>query len=288
MQTANLDPASLLPPFETSLSAALRVSGECALLRTHALTRENYSTQRFLSDSPDSNTPMSKTIPVAGGNVFICEARSAELVRYSSTNGLILASNGDADRATGLIEAALLTVVQPYPPLWAAVSELAWRCHIVVAPDDDYDVSFSDPAIPFSVFVSAPARNDRSSILRVAESLLHETMHLQLTLFESLCPLVDTASTWSQYSPWKRKERPTQGILHGLYVFCALRWMWQQISQTSPSRADRDFALRRISEIDEEVSAVRTLEKSPAFTEEGKRFLRQLFLSLEHACNVTG
>jgi HEXXH motif-containing protein len=272
----DLDPASLLPPFESSLPAVLRLSGEHALLAFHALTRETYSTQRFLSDSP-VNAAMLKTIPVAGGNLLLCEAPSAGLVRYSAAHGLRLASDADADRATDLIEAALLNVIEPYPFLWSAVSELAWRCHIVLAPDDDYDVSFSDPAIPFSVFVSAPTRNDGSSVLRVAENLIHETMHLLLTLFEGLSPLVDTASTWSMYSPWKRQKRPAQGALHGLYVFCVLRWMWRQISQTAQNRTDRDFALRRISQIDEEASAVRALEESPALTEEGRHFLHRLF-----------
>ncbi len=275
----NLDSASLLPPFESSLPATLRLSGERALLRSHALTRETYSTQRFLSDSPDNNTAVLRTIPVASGNSLLCEARSGELVHYSAEHSLRLASDADADRATDLIEAALLTVVEPYPFLCSAVSELAWRCHIVLALDDDCDVSFSDPAIPFSVFVSAPARNDRSSILRVAESLIHETMHLQLTLFEGLSPLVDTVSTWSMYSPWKQQKRPAQGILHGLYVFSVLRWMWRQVSQATRTRTDRDFALRRISEIDEEVSAVRPLEESPALTKEGRHFLHQLFVA---------
>jgi HEXXH motif-containing protein len=168
---------------------------------------------------------------------------------------------------------------QLHPFLWPAVSELVWRCHIVLALDDDYDVSFSDPAIPFSVFVSAPVRNDQSSLLRVAENLIHEAMHLQLTLFEALSPLVDTTSTWSMHSPWRRQKRPAQGVLHALYVFCVLRCMWRQISQTTRNRTDRDFALRRILEIDEEVSAVRALEESPALTEEGRHFLHQLFVA---------
>jgi HEXXH motif-containing protein len=279
MQTAhNLNPTNLLPPFENSLPAALRLSGERQLLRLGALTRETYSTQRFLSVSPDNDAKVLKAIPVRSGNLLLCEGLSTELARFSAEHGLELASDADAAQATHLIEAAL-RVVEPFPFLWTAVSELIWRCHIVLALADDYDVSFSDPAIPFSIFVSAPARNVQSSILRVAESLIHEAMHLQLTLFEGLSPLVDTASTWSMYSPWKQQERPAQGLLHGLYVFCVLRWMWRQISQTTRSRTDRDFALHRISEIDEEISLVRTFEESPALTEEGRYFLHQLFLA---------
>ena len=276
----NIDPAILLPPFESSLPAVLRLSGERALLKYHALTRETYSTAGCLSDSPDNNKVVLKTIPVATGALLICEGRSPELARYCAEHGLRLASDDGADRATSLLEAAVLKVVQPYSFLWSAVSELAWRCHILLSQDDDYDVSFSDPAIPFSVFISAPVRDDRISTLRVAENLVHETMHLQLTLFENLCPLVDTASTWSIYSPWKQQKRPAQGALHGLYVFCILRWMWRQLSQTTRDRTDIDFALRRISEIDEEVSAVRNLEESPALTDAGRHFLHHLFLTL--------
>ena len=269
-------PTSLLPPFENGVPSALRLAGERALLNSHSLNRENYSTRRFLSASPSDDTTVLKTIPVASGRILICEASSFELVRYSAERGLILATDAEANRAVGLIEAALMTVIQPYEFLWSAVSELVWSCHVVVAPDDDYDVSFSDPSIPFSIFFSVPSGCDRSSILRVAENLIHETMHLQLTLLEGLSPLVDTASAWAIYSPWKQQQRPTQGILHGLYVFCVLRWLWRQFSLATGSKSHRDFALRRVTEIDEEVSVVRALEGSPALTEAGKQFLHHL------------
>src|ERR1700733_14603968 len=106
----DLDSASLLPPFESSLPAALRLSGERALLRFHALTRETYSTQRFLSDSRDNNTAVLKTVAVAGGNILLCEGSSSELLRYSAEHGLRLACDADAYRATDLIEGALLKV----------------------------------------------------------------------------------------------------------------------------------------------------------------------------------
>jgi HEXXH motif-containing protein len=280
MPTApDIDPGSLLPPFDVSLPVALRLAGERALFRSQSLTRENYSTRRFLSDSSGDNPGILKAVPVASGNLLLCEAPSSVLLRYCAERDLMLATDANADRATDLIEAALQTIIEPFPFLWSAVSELAWRCHPLLASDQHYDVSFSDPAIPFSVFVSAPAPCDRNSILRVAESLVHETMHLQLTLFEGLSPLVDAASNWSMYSPWKQQERSALGILHGLYVFCILGWMWRQVSETSRNSTDQDFALRRISEIDEEVSVVRSLEESPALTEEGRHFLRQLFVT---------
>jgi HEXXH motif-containing protein len=272
----DIDPGSLLPPFDLSLPVTLRLAGESGLFRSHSLTRENYSTQGFLFDSMD-NPAILRAVPMSSGNVLVCEAPSPGLLRYCAERGLSLATHADADRATDLIEAALVTVVKPFPFLWSAISELAWRCHPLLASDEDYDVSFSDPAIPFSVFVSAPIRGDRSSLLRVAESLVHETMHLQLTLFETLSPLIDKTCDGFMYSPWKRQERPLHGILDGAYVFFVLRWMWRQVADTSEDSIDRNFALRRITEIDDEISTVPSLESSPALTEKGRHFLHQLF-----------
>jgi hypothetical protein len=278
----NLDPANLLPQFESSLPGSLRLSGERALLRFHELTRETYTTERFLSDSPTADTLLLKAIPMESDRLLRCEAASPALVSFCSERGIKLADNAYAQQASKLLEIALSDVIKPLRFLWTAVSELVWCCHVVLAQADDYDMSFSDPGIPFSVFVSAPAQYDRLAVLRVAENLVHETMHLQLTLFEDLCPLIDRDSGWSMYSPWKQEQRPAQGILHGLYVFYVLRWMWLQISQTTHRSTDRDFALRRILDIDGEIDAVRALENSPALTEAGKRFLQELFVSRLH------
>jgi hypothetical protein len=53
--------------------------------------------------------------------------------------------------------------------------------------------------------------------------------------------------------------------------------MWRRVADTSPDSIDQNFALRRISEIDEELSVVPSLEGSPALTEKGRHFLRHLF-----------
>lgn len=272
-----LEPVDLVPPFEISLPSALRYSGEKAMYESCGLTRESYSTARYLSKTLASVPTALRSLPTDNGNCIRCESNCPILQCYSSEHGLRLASDSDAYSAIGLILAALSEVVEPYPFLMAAISELVWSCHIVIAQGDDYDASFSDPAVPFSIFVSVPVKRDRASILRVAENLIHETMHLQLSLFERYCPLVNTQSTISFYSPWKKQDRPVQGIVHGLYVFCVLRWMWRQVLRTSPNDADKAFASRRIAEINDDISAVRDLKESPLITESGGRFLSRLY-----------
>jgi HEXXH motif-containing protein len=275
-----LDPTALLPPFQSSLPAALRQSGEGMLLRDHHLTRETYSTASFLAGTSSARDIVLKTVVVGDQAPLHFEGATSDVVRYCSRHHLRLADDEHAKLAAELVHAALSEVIASHQCLMSAISDLVWRCHIVEAQDDDYDVSFSDPAIPFSIFVSTPARNDRRSLLRIAENVIHETMHLQLTLFELSCPLIDAGfSSWSMYSPWKQQARPAQGILHGLYVFHVLHWTWRRVVETAQNEIDRDFARGRVKEIESEITSVRSFENSPALTSSGNLFLQRLFAS---------
>jgi len=240
----------------------LRAAGEHTLRESHSLTRHNYSTERFLIGIASESNVLLKTLRLGDTSLLQFEASSSAVERYCAQHNLRIKKAEDSIVGIDSIQVALSEIIQPCTSLFAAVAELVWRCHILDTECEDYDVSFSDPAIPFSIFVSVPARVDRRSVLRVAESLIHETMHLQLTLFEICCPLVDQRSNWSMYSPWKQQPRPAQGILHGLYVFHVLRWMWHQILQRTRIEMDHAFATRRIVEINDEISSVRAL-RSP-------------------------
>ena len=55
------------------------------------------------------------------------------------------------------------------------------------------------------------------------EAILHEAMHLQLSLIERYIPLIEsTGETKLYYSPWRNEARPARGVLHGLFVFRAI------------------------------------------------------------------
>ena len=111
-----------------------------------------------------------------------------------------------------------LDVVAQVPTLQRTVVTLLQICHVLKPEDDAYDVSHSDPHVPFSVFVSVPQRCGPTDALRVAESLVHEAMHLQLTLIERLVPLIKESGQ-TYFSPWKATRRSPRGVLHALYVF---------------------------------------------------------------------
>lgn len=156
----------------------------------------------------------------------------------------------------------------------AAVRTLVRSVHRVAARAPGYDLSHSEPAIPFSVFVSIPVGEPHGA-MRVAESLLHEAMHLQLTLIERHAPL--TTGEGEAYSPWQQCARPIQGILHGLYVFGAID-DWLSLCAALPFATDEAcaYARGRQAEIAEEVADVADVQQSAGLTTFGAWFARAL------------
>jgi HEXXH motif-containing protein len=130
---------------------------------------------------------------------------------------------GEAD----IIEeaAALIRVV---PELDAIIRQCVQEILVLRAPDDSFDVSHSEPQWATRIFVSIP-RPSVVAALRVAEAIVHEAMHLNLTFLEERIQLI--AKTRLLYSPWKVKDRPASGVLHGLYVFVCIYRFFAQISR---------------------------------------------------------
>ncbi len=122
--------------------------------------------------------------------------------------------------------------------------------HVLSAPRD-HDVSHSTPALPFSVFVSVPGADEKDALLRLAESLIHEAMHLQLTLVDRTDALVIDRRGQS-YSPWKGGLRPLEGLLHGLYVFAVIHQVLALFAEMQPR--SRDYCAKRRAQIEEEVA----------------------------------
>jgi HEXXH motif-containing protein len=104
-------------------------------------------------------------------------------------------------------------------PVLDDVLTLVRSIQVLQSEDDEIDVSYSHPGIAFSIFVSLCKDISPLSDLRVAESILHEAMHLKLTLIEKIVPLVKVDTGNRYYSPWREELRPARGVLHGMFVF---------------------------------------------------------------------
>ena len=210
------------PPWFPSLTAALVQAKWQELSHTTGLTPSNYGTSRFLLADRDASREIAMHLPVSldsGIETVAVELLTADLLRQYESAGVSFYSGEEIARTPVLNclkdAFAILSLV---PSLHFSVATLVRALHVIKPANEDYDVSFSEPHIPFSIFVSVPERRVQTDELRVAEAIVHEAMHLQLTLIEQAVPLVGLNGEMF-FSPWRGEYRTAQGVLHALYVF---------------------------------------------------------------------
>jgi HEXXH motif-containing protein len=149
-----------------------------------------------------------------------------------------------------MVDRVVATLDSTAPALAASVTSLVSVLHVLRADTDDTDVSFSDPEMPYSVFLSV-APPGIEQLPRLADGLVHETLHLQLSMIERLGgPLVARPSTG--WSPWKQQERELSGIVHGLYVHAGLHHLWSRAA-TLECEPWASFGRRRTATIADEL-----------------------------------
>lgn len=166
--------------------------------------------------------------------------------------------------------ARAMQLIEVAPGAGEAVRELIWSITPVDSDGPDFDTGYSDPALPFSIFIGAHAAEDRVPSIRLAEGVLHEAMHLQLSLIEDTVPLAG-GSGERRYSPWQRRQRPTQGILHGLYVFRVVQdWLRVLVSDPVLASAELANARRRIAQIEDECAELADVAASNDLTPDGR------------------
>lgn len=169
-----------------------------------------------------------------------------------------------------------ITCLHPIPTLFATVAALVRSIHVLDPTDDEYDVSFSEPNIPFSIFVSVPRSNRVTNPLRIGEAIIHEAMHLQLTLIEKYVPLVIKTQK-KIFSPWRGEYRSIQGVLHGLYVFRVIdRFLECLLVMKSYSHEEVKYIQGRRDEIDKQINKIRPLRGHPELTMAGACFVERL------------
>jgi hypothetical protein len=118
----------------------------------------------------------------------------------------------------------ILALVQPIADF---LNSIVKTVQIIKAEEEETDISYSHPELPFSIFLSVCKDSSLRSTLRVAESLLHESMHLKLTLIENVMPLVK----------------------HGLFVFRAILDYFEVIKDEPKVQQERGYIEKRISQI---------------------------------------
>ena len=246
------------------------------------LTPASYSMARVLLRSSEETRrvvasftgPLSDEVP---GDAILVELLSGDLVRRSA--GLNVRLLGAAEvagaRVSGLVEEAL-GILAAVPTVLPTIRSLIRSLHFIDSGNDDVDVSFSLPGLPFSAFVSVPGASAVAGALRVAEALLHEAMHLQLTLAEAIVPLV-TATERTYFSPWRNEYRTAQGVLHALYVFRVIEaFLGAAPFETQALTRFRAHSDERRATIAHQVREIREFRRCSDLTADGAAFVDRL------------
>ncbi len=264
------------------LPATLRQIGVADLLGSRGLDFQSYGTARMMAGSAREARRIVGEVDApdrATDAVVLVERLHSRAVAELGAVGLSL---GDVDDSTvwartGVLRRAWHFVHSIWPELSSSIGYLVRCVHLLKAPSPALDCSYSRPDWPFSIFLSVPDHGARARIERVTEALVHETMHLQLSLIEHRIRLVDggRAATVT-FSPWRGSERNVRGVLHALYVFVVVQKLWQRATQGTPIGCDREFAEARVYAIREEVAKTQHLAVSPGLSRQGRQLVQQL------------
>jgi HEXXH motif-containing protein len=165
-----------------------------------------------------------------GGSPFARVGRSDLLPplpdgsRYPTTGAVLRARGtrvyvGRRDRAfDSRVPGALDLLEAAWPEGAFDVRALAWR---VVPVTDWATVSYSSARRPGVLYIHVHSR----PLVRLAEDLLHETVHVRLHAVESIrslaVPRGESGEEPRFWSPWRMEWRPVRGLLHGACTFAA-------------------------------------------------------------------
>jgi HEXXH motif-containing protein len=266
----------------TDLTGDLVEAGWQSLFRKSGLIPSHYGTTRAVAQ--DALAPLNVIAQLSTSStidhfhkpikVEILDISFAQKYKEAGIKFYTAEEIGKADLLCSLQDA--INIVKRIPTLLATVVALVRSLHLIKPENDDYDVSFSEPHIPFSIFVSVPQARSTINTLRLAEAIVHEAMHLQLTLIEKFVPLViQTQETF--FSPWREECRPIQGVLHALYVFRVIHQFWELLSPiySYPTKELQYIQLRQ-EEINRQINKIRSFQDCSELTMVGACFVRNL------------
>lgn len=271
-----------VPPWLPELTADLAAVAWCNLRRRLSLTPTSYGTARVLLRDPDAIRQVVVSFDSPWPDRAGCDTITVELLPEKLAHPFA----GPGVRfleAKEFLEAGVASRVQKaLETLWAVPTVLSTVCtlvralHLIDPADDEVDVSFSEPGLPFSAFISIPGPGAVAGSLRIAEALLHEAMHLQLTLAEAIVPLV-TPSERTYFSPWRNEYRTARGILHALYVFRVIdAFLDVALFEGQVQRPLRCHANERRATIAYQMRQIREFRDCPDLTAEGAAFVDRL------------
>ena len=245
-----------------------------------------YGSFRWISSDPLACRSVVSIIDLPGAEPLVVEALPDQVRQQYKSFGLQFRSDSPSSKDLKLFRDAFASL-RGDSGLFDTTVRLVRSVHLLAESRQGYDTSHSDPDLPCSIFLSIPSAQEPSAELRLAESIVHEAMHLQLTMLEKEVPLVcDAAETG--YSPWQCTERPINGLLHGLFVFSVIYQWLTELRTTSLLGLEEDiYVSKRRREIANEIAIVSELVKSPALTRFGRTLVTWLLGARSYGLNAS-
>jgi HEXXH motif-containing protein len=259
-----------LPLWETDLTAKLVEGKYQELTNIGIVNKQSYSTGRALGFSdaaPNKQFLFSNQEAV----VYMEKFDKETLADFYEEHGLLPITERTiikAKAASQLKDA--LIILSLIPECIACVTDLVNCIQVVASEGPEYDTSYSHPKLPFTIFVSVCEDDSLNARLRVAESILHEAMHLKLSLIQEEIELVKPNTTATFFSPWRNVPRPLMGVLHGIFVFRAIQDFFKLIKDDSQlANRECNFAAYRISDIATDFQALQYFTNQKDLTKDG-------------------
>lgn len=259
-------------PWFPDLTEPLVAFGWRNLRENTRLSRSDYGTVRVLTNNTNADLSIfSAKNKVFDKASFLIELLSQEIIDSYSDYHVDFYGKTDLEERAVLacLEEAVI-LIETVPEIYGSVFRLVRSVHLIKIDDDHYDVSFSEPNIPFSIFISVPKNRIKADRIRVAEAIVHEAMHLQLSLIETVVPLIESNER-KFYSPWKEEYRNSTGIVHALYVFQVVSAFYIYLRKASGlSSEEKHFIADRQSEILKQVTQISPSLESLSLTRYGR------------------
>jgi HEXXH motif-containing protein len=183
----------------------------------------HYATDWFLKKDKTATASPAKREEILEGSGIFLEYPTDTLRGFYAEHGLEPMSIEDIHQTGAIYKVqAALEMLGKVEGVQACMTLLVRCIQVLKQEDPEIDISYSHPDIPFTIFVTVCEDLDTISSFRVAESILHEAMHLKLTLIEGVVPLIKEDARGKFFSPWRDELRPARGVLHGMFVFRAV------------------------------------------------------------------
>ncbi len=234
-----------------------------------------YSTAAYLSKRVIPDVRRMKLDFKSQLNTYLEGYDEEYLSDFYSQNHLVPLDHEDFERAQAKLNKALSIFDYPGGPL-QSLNLLVRSIHVVKQDDPEIDISHSDPQIPFSIFVSVCENESPFSDLRIAEGVLHEAMHLKLSLLEDVTQLVKPYSGNLYFSPWRDERRPAQGVLHGLFVFKAIIDFYCSLSKDNLNDFEISYLADRKAQIASEIKQLNEFPSCIDLTVYGANLVKNL------------